>query len=155
MVRSPLHDRLYVAAIEVGGARPFYVLGDASAVAPADWLIVESQGGAGGSGLPGTDGMDGAPGGLGCPGQPGFPGWSGSAGGAGGTGGSGGRFTVIVPEDQRFLAKLGEGLSWGGCGGPGGSGGGGGGGGKGGPGLFDTNNQPWANRRGGACGCVW
>jgi hypothetical protein len=152
MVRSPFHDRLYVAAIEVGGARTFYVLGDASAVAPADWLIVESQGGAGGAGLPGTDGMDGAPGSPGCPGQPGFPGWSGSAGGAGGTGGSGGRFTVIVPEDQQFLAKLVDGLSWGGSGGPGGSGGRGGRGGKGGLGLFDTNNQLCANGSDGASG---
>src|SRR5438309_11905201 len=50
-VRSPFYDKLYVAGFQVGVAPPFYILGDATSVAPADWLIVESRGGRGGTGI--------------------------------------------------------------------------------------------------------
>ena len=133
-VRSPFYDKLYVAAIQVGVAPPFYVLGDATSVAPADWLIVETRGGRGGAGLAGPNGSDGSPGSAGCPPQPGAPGGNGGTGGQGGPGGRGGRITVVVPVDQPLLAGLVDGRSAGGAGGPGGTGGAGGKGGKGGQG---------------------
>src|SRR5207249_724041 len=59
-VRSPFYDKLYVAGFQVGMAPPFYVLGDPTSVAPADWLIVESRGGrAGGGSQPGRSGRSG------------------------------------------------------------------------------------------------
>src|SRR2546429_1641302 len=91
ILRSPFYDQLYVAGIEVGAAPPFYVLGDATSVPPADWLTLESRGGNGGEGLSGTNGSDGAPGAAGCPAQPGAPGGNGGPGRRGGTGGRGGR----------------------------------------------------------------
>ena len=133
-VRSPFYDKLYVAGIQVGVAPPFYVLGDATSVAPADWLIVETRGGRGGAGLAGPNGSDGSPGSAGCPAQPGAPGGNGGTGGQGGPGGRGGRITVVVPVDQPLLAGLVDGRSAGGAGGPGGTGGAGGKGGKGGQG---------------------
>ncbi len=80
-VRSPFYDKLYVAGFQVGLAPPFYVLGDPTSVAPADWLIVESRGGRGGAGIPGANGTDGAAGAAGCPPQPGAPGGNGGTGG--------------------------------------------------------------------------
>src|SRR5205085_1129901 len=61
-VRSPFYDKLYVAGIQVGVAPPFYILGDATSVAPADWLVVESRGGRGGAGIAGANAADGPPG---------------------------------------------------------------------------------------------
>src|SRR5438094_9217599 len=66
-VRSPFYDKLYVAGFQVGMAPPFYILGDPTSVAPADWLIVESRGGRGGAGLAGGNGTDGSAGAGGCP----------------------------------------------------------------------------------------
>ncbi len=140
-LRSPFYDKLYVAGIQVGVAPPFYILGDATSVAPADWLVVESRGGRGGAGIAGVNGTDGAAGDAGCPAQPGAPGGNGGNGGPGGSGGRGGRVTVIVPVDQPLLAGLVEGRSQGGAGGPGGAGGTGSRGGKGGKGQTDQSNR--------------
>jgi len=151
-LRSPFYESLYVAGIAVSGGRPVYVLGDASSVAAAGWLNVDSQGGSGGTGNAGPDGMDGTPGAAGCPGQTGGQGWNGSDGGAGGSGGNGGSITIVVPDDEPRLARLVNGVSWGGSGGAGGAGGRGGRGGTGGQGLFDANNQPCANGSDGSPG---
>ena len=62
VLRSPFYDKLLVASLQVGLAQPFYVLQDASAVPPADWLVLESRGGRGGSGVTGTKGTDGSAG---------------------------------------------------------------------------------------------
>ena len=152
LLHSPFHEKLYVASIEVTGARPVYILRDASGGSPADWLVVETRGGSGGNGLDGSNGIDGSPGAPGCPGQPGGTGSNGSDGNRGGDGGNGGRVTVIVPVDQPDLARLVDGRSWGGTGGSGGNGGRGGRGGSGGIGLFDSNNQPCSSGTDGAPG---
>src|SRR5882672_10232487 len=44
ILRSPFYDRLLVAGIEVEDAPPYYVLADARAVPPSDWLIIEARG---------------------------------------------------------------------------------------------------------------
>ena len=67
VLRSPFYDKLFVAGIQVGLAQPFYVLQDATAVPPADWLVIESRGGRGGPGVTGSKGTDGSPGAAGCP----------------------------------------------------------------------------------------
>jgi hypothetical protein len=141
VLHSPFYDRLFVAGIQVGVAPPFYVLADAAAVAPADWLVIESRGGRGGAGTAGATGADGSAGASGCPPQPGGPGGNGSPGGPGGAGGRGGRINVIVPLDNPFLAGVVDARSGGGPGGPGGAGGAGGKGGKGGPGATDASNR--------------
>jgi len=141
VLRSPFYDKLFVAGIQVGLAPPFYVLQDASAVSPADWLVIESRGGRGGTGVAGTTGTDGGAGAAGCPAQPGAPGGNGGNGGPGGPGGRGGRISVIVPLDNPFLAGIVAGRSPGGAGGAGGSGGAGGKGGKGGAGATDASNR--------------
>ncbi|PYO99656.1 MAG: hypothetical protein DMD60_01160 [Gemmatimonadetes bacterium] len=141
VLRSPFYDKLLVASIQVGLAQPFYVLQDASAVPPADWLVIESRGGRGGTGVTGTKGTDGSAGAAGCPAQAGAPGGNGGNGGAGGSGGHGGRVTVIVPLDNPFLAGIVAGRSPGGGGGSGGPGGAGGKGGKGGQGAPDATNR--------------
>src|SRR5213594_4958062 len=69
VLRSPFYDKLFVAGIQVGLAPPFYVLQDATAVPPADWLVIESRGGRGGTGTAGAKGSDGAAGAEGCPPQ--------------------------------------------------------------------------------------
>src|SRR5438552_14895653 len=74
VVRSPFYDKLLVAGIQVGLAQPFYVLQDATAVPPADWLVIESRGGRGGTGTTGAKGADGAGGAADCPPPPGGPG---------------------------------------------------------------------------------
>jgi hypothetical protein len=142
--RSPFYDRVYVAGIQVGAARPVYVLGDSSTIGLTEWLVVESRGGDGGNGLAGSDGIDGTLGAPGCPGQSGGQGRDGSDGRAGGDGGDGGRITIVVPPNRPHLAELVKTASWGGSGGLGGDGGRGGRGGTGGAGLFDANNQPCA-----------
>jgi len=141
VLRSPFYDKLFVAGIQVGLAPPFYVLQDASAVPPADWLVIEARGGRGGSGVAGTRGADGSAGAAGCPAQAGAPGGNGGNGGSGGPGGRGGRINVIVPLDNPFLAGIVAGRSPGGAGGPGGPGGAGGKGGKGGQGGTDASNR--------------
>src|SRR5436309_4860410 len=141
VLRSPFYDKLYVAGIQTGIAPPFYILGDATSVAPADWLIIESRGGRGGAGIAGADGTDGAAGAAGCPPQPGAPGGNGGNGGLGGAGGRGGRISIVVPVDQPLLAGLVEGHSRGGAGGTGGAGGRGGRGGKGGGGQTDQSGR--------------
>jgi hypothetical protein len=152
VLRSPFYDKLFVSGIQVGLAPPFYVLQDASAVPPADWLVVESQGGRGGAGVAGAAGSDGAPGAAGCPAQAGGPGGNGGNGGPGGSGGRGGRLSVIVPLDNPFLAGIVTGHSGGGPGGPGGPGGAGGKGGKGGKGSMDASNRRCPDAADGAPG---
>lgn len=132
VVASPFYERLIVAGVQVEEAPPFYVFADANAVPPADWLVIASRGGPGGRGVNGRDGGKGADGQPGCRGSPGGSGGAGGNGGVGGPGGRGGRVTVIVPEEEPFLAGLVEGRSVGGEGGRGGRGGDGGSGGKGG-----------------------
>ena len=141
VLRSPFYDKLFVAGIQVGLAPPFYVLQDAGAVPPADWLVLESRGGRGGTGIAGAKGSDGSAGAAGCPAQPGAPGGNGGNGGPGGSGGRGGRINVIVPLDNPFLAGIVAARSPGGTGGPGGPGGAGGKGGKGGQGVTDASNR--------------
>jgi|SRR5436190_176577 len=150
--RSPFYNRLYVAEIKVGAARPVHVLADSSAIGPAEWLVVESQGGDGGNGAAGSNGADGLPGSAGCPGQAGGQGQNGTDGAPGGDGGNGGRITITVPPNRPELANLVKTASWGGSGGRGGDGGYGGRGGMGGAGLFDANNQPCPNGADGANG---
>src|SRR6266571_4279730 len=125
VLHSPFYDKLFVAGIQVGLAQPFYVLQDATAVPPADWLVIESRGGRGGTGV---------------------------TGGPGGSGGHGGRVTVIVPLDNPFLAGIVAGRSPGGPGGTGGPGGAGGKGGKGGQGAMDANNRRCPDAADGAAG---
>src|SRR2546422_498857 len=139
LLRSPFYDKLFVAGIRVGLAQPFYVLQDATAVPPADWLVIESRGGRGGTGVTGSKGTDGSSGAAGCPAQPGAPGGNGGSGGPGGSGGHGGRVTVIVPLDNPFLAGIVAGRRSRGTGGAGGPRGGGGKGGDGGPGAPEPN----------------
>lgn len=152
ILRSPFYDKLFVAGVQVGLAPLFYVLQDASAVPPADWLLVESRGGKGGAGVAGTAGTDGAGGAAGCPAQPGGPGGNGGNGGPGGSGGRGGRVSVIVPVDNPFLAGIVTAHSPGGPGGAGGPGGTGGKGGKGGKGSTDASNRRCADAADGAPG---
>ena len=152
VLRSPFYDKLFVAGIQVGLAQPFYVLQDATAVPPADWLVIESRGGRGGPGVTGSKGTDGSPGAAGCPAQPGAPGGNGGSGGPGASGGRGGRVTVIVPLDNPFLAGIVAGRSPGGPGGTGGPGGAGGKGGKGGQGALDANNRRCPDAADGAPG---
>src|SRR2546430_12986483 len=89
-VRPPFYDKPYVAGFQVGMAPPFYVLGDPTSVAPADWLIVEPRGGRGGAGIPGANGTDGAAGAAGGPPPPGAPGGRGGAPGPRAPAGRGG-----------------------------------------------------------------
>ncbi len=149
---SPFYEKLFVARIEVGGAKPSYVVGDSESIVRTGWLTIASSGGDGGNGSAGSDGSDGFPGSAGCPGQAGGQGQNGSDGGAGGDGGNGGRITIVVPSDRPELADLVRGFSRGGSGGRGGDGGRAGRGGKGGQGLFDANNQPCSNGADGSSG---
>jgi hypothetical protein len=151
VLRTPYYDRLVVAAIEVGQAPPFFVVGDAAIVPPADWIVVETRGGRGGRGLDGVAGAAGAAGAAGCPGAPGGPGGRGGSGGVGAAGGRGGRLTIVGPQEEPFLVGLVEGRSLGGPGGPGGRGGKGGAGGKGGPApTADPNRRCQAGSDGAA-----
>jgi hypothetical protein len=132
ILRSPFHDRLLVAGIEVEDAPPFYVLADARAVPPSDWLVIEARGSQGSRGAGGTEGIAGTAGQPGCPGSAGGPGGAGGNGSAGGPGGRGGQITIIAPAEEPFLAGLVDAQVPGGEGGDGGTGGKGGVGGKGG-----------------------
>jgi len=152
VLRSPFYDKLFVSGIQVGVAPAFYVLQDASAVPPADWLVIESRGGRGGTGVAGGAGNEGAAGAAGCPAQPGGPGGNGGSGGPGGSGGRGGRINVIVPADNPFMAGIVTGRSAGGPGGPGGPGGAGGRGGNGGKGGTDAGNRRCPDAADGAPG---
>src|SRR5437773_4749625 len=155
VLRSPFYDKLFVAGIQVGLAQPFYVLQDATAVPPADWLVIESRGGRGGTGVTGGKGTDGSSGAAGCPPQPGAPGGNGGSGGPGGSGGRGGRVTVSGALDNPVLVGLVAGRSPGGpggTGGPGGAGGKGGKGGQGGQGALDANSRRCPDAADGAPG---
>jgi len=132
---SPFYQKLIIASIQVGSSLPFFVLYDAKTVPPADFLQIESRGGRGGQGAPGPKGTDGSAGSAGCPAQAGSPGSDGGNGNAGAPGGRGGMVTIMVPDDQPFLAGLVTAHSRGGEGGPGGPGGPAGAGGKGGQGT--------------------
>jgi len=132
LVSSPFVERLIVAEVSVERAPPLYVLADAQAVPPSDWLEVATVGGRGGRGTEGSGGARGAAGRPGCPGGPGGTGGAGGDGGVGGEGGAGGHVTVIAPEDEPFLAGLVEARTDGGPPGPGGRAGKGGLGGDGG-----------------------
>src|SRR2546422_3141163 len=121
---SPFYDKLFVARIEVGGAKPSYIVGDSESIGRSEWLTVESSGGDGANGSAGSDGIDGFPGAAGCPGQPGGRGQDGSGGRAGGAGGK----SRGPTNGAAFRPPKQAGFVWG----PGRSGGGGGGGGAGG-----------------------
>lgn len=139
--RSPYYPKLIVAGIEVADQPPFYVLADATAIPPADWLEIESRGGRGGRGTRGAAGRNGSDGTAGCPGGPGGAGGNGGNGGPGGAGGRGGPVTVVAPSNLPYLAGLVDATSPGGRGGPGGDGGAAGKGGKGGAGTMDAANR--------------
>jgi hypothetical protein len=138
IMESPFYDRLLVAGVEVGAAPPFYVFSDANMVPPADWLMVESKGGAGGRGIDGAEGATGAKGTDGCPAGVGGAGGRGGNGGPGGPGGPGGRTLVVVPSERPLLAGMVDSQSSGGVGGKGGRPGPGGPGGEGGRGNAGT-----------------
>ena len=149
--KSPFYNELLVVGIQVGDAPTFYVLQDARAVPPSDWLVIDSRGGRGGRGLTGEEGARGAPGRAGCPGARGGVGGPGGAGGPGGPGGSGGHVTVMAPTELPYLAGLIEGRSPGGAGGAAGPGGRGGRGGQGGEGVI-VSGRRCANGPGGERG---
>jgi hypothetical protein len=132
LLTSPFVERLIVAEVTVEQAPPLYVLADAGAVDPADWLRVAALGGQGGRGSNGAKGQAGRAGAPGCPGGPGEAGGRGEDGEAGGDGGPGGHITIIVAEEEPFLAGLVDARTDGGPGGDGGRGGKGGVGGAGG-----------------------
>ena len=150
ILSSPFHEELLVAGVEVGQAPPFYVFADARFMPHADWLVLESMGGAGGMGMAGSDGAAGAKGADGCPAGAGGAGGAGGNGGPGGAGGPGGHTTIIVPDDNPLLAGLVEAYSSSGPGGKGGPPGKGGPGGEGGRGISGT--QRCANGAAGAPG---
>ena len=91
ILRSPFYLRLLVAGVEVEEAPPFFVLADAGAVPPSDWLIIEARGARGARGEGGQNGTDGPDGRTGCPGTAGAPGGAGGDGGPGGPGGARGQ----------------------------------------------------------------
>jgi hypothetical protein len=148
IVRSPFYERLLVAGIEVANAPPFYTVADANAVAPRDWLILESRGGRGGRGVKGESGVQGGAGAPGCPGGVGGAGGPGGRGGIGGQGGRGGRITIIAPTEVPFLSGLVDARSPGGRGGEAGPGGDGGKGGDGGPARAEGGADCKAGARG-------
>ncbi len=150
ILASPFYERLLVVGIEVGMAPPYYVLANADAVPPADWIRVTSRGGNGGRGVKGTAGAVGPDGEPGCRGSAGGAGGAGGNGGPGGPGGNGGRITVVAPTEEPFLAGLVDGRSLAGRGGKGGTGGEGGAGGKGGEARDVTNRRCQAGADGSA-----
>jgi hypothetical protein len=152
MGHSRFYEKLLVASVEVGTSAPFYLLYDARAIPPADWLTIESRGGVGGPGSRGTRGRDGRPGDSGCPAQAGGPGGDGGDGGPGAPGGRGGHVTIVVPAEQPFLAGLVNAHEPGGAGGPGGPPGSGGDGGKGGQGATGGDNKRCADAADGIAG---
>jgi hypothetical protein len=152
MGHSPFYEKLLVVAVEVGATAPLYTLYDARAIPPADWLTIESRGGRGGAGAPGLRGRDGRAGAAGCPAQAGGPGGDGADGGPGAPGGRGGRVSIVVPNEQPFLAGLVIARGVGGPGGPGGLAGSGGNGGKGGQGATGSDNKRCADAADGVAG---
>jgi hypothetical protein len=138
LVRSPFVERLIVAEVTVEQAPPLYVLADAEYVDPADWLRVAALGGPGSRGSDGAKGQAGRAGAPGCPGRAGEAGSAGGDGERGGDGGPGGHVTVIVAEEEPFLAGLVDARTDGGPGGDGGRGGKGGAGGAGGAATGDA-----------------
>ena len=116
IVQSPFYERLLVAGIEVEDAPPFYVIADANAVPPSDWLVIEARGSRGARGANGDNGVAGVAGQAGCPGGAGGPGGAGANGAPGGPGGRGGQITIIAPAEEPFLAGLVDALVPGGSG---------------------------------------
>src|SRR2546428_3384305 len=53
ILQSPFYDRLLVAGIEVEDAPPYYVLANARAVPPSDWLVISAPGSRGSRGAAG------------------------------------------------------------------------------------------------------
>src|SRR3989441_4032688 len=80
ILQSPFYDRLLVAGIEVEDAPPYYVLANARAVPPSDWLVISAQG------ARGSRGADGAAGIARAAGERGWPRRARGAGGARGHG---------------------------------------------------------------------
>src|SRR2546427_23435 len=154
VLRSPFYDKLFVAGIQVGVAPPFYVLQDANAVPPADWLVIETRGGRGGSGVAGAKGTDGSAGAAGCPAQPGAPGGNGGNGGPGGSGGHGGGGHRVRAARKPLFPGAPAGPKPPGAPRPGGAAGAGGRGGKGGQGATDASNRRCADAVDGAPGQV-
>jgi hypothetical protein len=152
MGRSPFYEKLLVVRMDVGTSIPYYMLYDARAIPPADWLTIESRGGRGGAGDAGRRGRDGRAGASGCPAQAGGPGGDGGDGGPGAPGGRGGRVSIVVPVEQPFLAGLVVARGFGGPGGPGGAAGAGGEGGKGGQGVLGADNKRCADAAAGTAG---
>lgn len=152
MGHSPFYEKLLVVRMDVGASAPFYMLYDARAIPPADWLTIESRGGRGGIGGAGTRGRDGRTGASGCPAQAGGPGGDGGDGGPGAPGGRGGRVSIVVPIEQPFLAGVVVARGIAGQGGPGGPAGVGGDGGKGGQGTLGTDNKRCADAADGLAG---
>jgi hypothetical protein len=152
MGHSRFYEKLLVVGVEVGETPPFYLLYDARAIPPADWLTIESRGGNGGAGSQGRRGRDGRAGDSGCPAQGGGPGGDGDDGGPGAPGGRGGHVMVVVPNEQPFLAGLVSVHAPGGLGGPGGPAGSGGDGGKGGQGTNGSDNKRCADAADGTAG---
>src|SRR3989449_2485903 len=97
ILRSPFFDRLLVAGIEVEDAPPYYLLADARAVPPSDWLIIEGRGSRGSRGADGTNGVAGTAGQPGCPGGAGGPRRAGGNAKAGRPGRRGGANTDHPP----------------------------------------------------------
>src|SRR3989442_7147637 len=54
ILQSPFYDRLLVAGIEVEDAPPYYVLANARAVPPSDWLVISAHGSRGSRGADGS-----------------------------------------------------------------------------------------------------
>lgn len=150
--RSPFYEKLLIVSVEVGSAPPFYFLYDAQTIPRTNWLTIESHGGRGGAGGAGTRGRDGRAGASGCPAQQGGPGGDGGDGGPGAPGGRGGRVSIVVPDEQPFLADLVLARGVGGPGGPGGPAGRGGDGGKGGQGVMGSDNKQCPDAADGTAG---
>ncbi|HEX9395072.1 MAG TPA: hypothetical protein VF923_10475, partial [Gemmatimonadales bacterium] len=140
MGHTPYVDKLLIAAIEVADAPPFYALYNASTIPPRSFLIVEARGGRGLFGQAGRAGLKGTSG-AGC--GDGGNGGAGESGGVGGPGGRGGHITIIVPDEEPFLAGVVDARTPGGKGGPGGRGGAGG--------TAGAAGTPGNDSRGNAC----
>lgn len=149
--RSPYVDKLLIAAIEVADAPPFYAFYDATVIPPRDFLIIEARGGRGVTGVAGRPGLKGTTGAACGDGGSGGPG---EGGGAGGQGGRGGHITIIVPQEEPFLAGLVAARTPGGKGGAGGRGGAGGGGGPAGAAGNDARGNACPKARDGVAGAA-
>ncbi len=141
MGRTPYIEKLLIAAIEVADAPPFYAFYNASTIPPRSFLIIEARGGRGYSGQGGRAGLKGNNGNH-C-----------GDGGNGGNGEGGGvDITIIVPQEEPFLAGVVDARTPGGKGGPGGRGGAGGGAGPGGDADKDARGNACPKGKDGSAG---